>query len=78
MMLDNKKIKAIRIILGFNDDLRIKLKYANKNSIFDFIDMHRFGLFGPDHELANRPAPDSNDWSDWEMKMWLAVSEVIG
>lgn len=76
--LSNEKIKAIRIVLGFNDDLRVKLKNAKKESIFDFMDANRYNIFGVDHELANRPDPGSNEWDIWERKMWRAVSEVIG
>ena len=76
--MEKKKIKAIRIVLGFTDDLRVKLSYANRESIFNFLDRNRVGLFGLDSELANKPDPASDEWLNWESKMWKVVDEVIG
>lgn len=76
--MDKKKIKAIRIVLGFNDDLRVKLTNANRESIFNFLDRNRVGLFGLTSELANKPDPASDEWLNWESKMWKVVDEVIG
>ena len=51
-MLEKKKIKAIRICLGFNDDCRIKLKTSDKEcteqirkTIYRFINEHKYTLF---------------------------------
>ena len=51
-MLDKRKIKAIRICLGFNDDCRIKLKTSDKEHkeqirkiIYKFINEHKYTLF---------------------------------
>lgn len=77
-MLDNKMIKAIRLVNGFTDDLRIKLVHANKNALFDFIDENRAGIFGLSHELFNKPDPTSDEWQAWERGIWKAVKEVRG
>lgn len=51
-MLEKRKIKAIRICLGFNDDCRIKLKASDKEHneqirkiIYKFINEHKYTLF---------------------------------
>ena len=51
-MLEKRKIKAIRICLGFNDDCRIKLKTSDKEHneqirkiIYKFINEHKYTLF---------------------------------
>ena len=51
-MLEKKKIKAIRICLGINDDCRIKLKASDKEHneqirkiIYKFINEHKYTLF---------------------------------
>ena len=51
-MLEKRKIKAIRICLGFNDDCRIKLKSYDKEHneqirkiIYKFINEHKYTLF---------------------------------
>ena len=51
-MLEKKKIKAIRICLGFNDDCRIKLKSYDtdhneqiRKIIYKFINEHKYTLF---------------------------------
>ena len=51
-MLEKKKIKAIRVCLGFNDDCRIKLKTSDKEHneqirkiIYKFINQHKYTLF---------------------------------
>ena len=50
-MLEKRKIKAIRICLGFNDDCRIKLKSSNKEhneqirkTIYQFINENKYTL----------------------------------
>ena len=51
-MLGKRKIKAIRICLGFNDDCRIKLKSYDKEhneqirkTIYMFINENKYTLF---------------------------------
>ena len=51
-MLEKRKIKAIRICLGFNDDCRIKLKSSDKEhneqirkTIYRFINENKYTLF---------------------------------
>ena len=51
-MLEKRKIKAIRICLGFNDDCRIKLKASDREHneqiqkiIYKFINEHKYTLF---------------------------------
>ena len=51
-MLSKRKIKAIRICLGFNDDCRIKLQSSDKErnkqirkTIYMFINENKYTLF---------------------------------
>ena len=51
-MLEKRKIKAIRVCLGFNDDSRVKLKSYDKEHneqirkiIYKFINEHKYTLF---------------------------------
>ena len=51
-MLGKRKIKAIRVCLGFNDDCRIKLQSSDKERtkqirkiIYKFINEHKYTLF---------------------------------
>ena len=51
-MLEKRKIKAIRICLGFNDDCRVKLFSSDKErtkqirkTIYVFINEHKYTLF---------------------------------
>lgn len=51
-MLEKRKIKAIRICLGFNDDCRVKLKSYDKDHneqirkiIYKFINENKYTLF---------------------------------
>lgn len=75
-MLGNKKVKAIRTVLGFNDDLRVSLKHIDKNYIFDFIEKNRVTLLGLDSTLINIPDVTSDEWDKWEREMWKLVNEV--
>ena len=51
-MLEKRKIKAIRVCLGFNDDCRIKLQSSDKErtkqirkTIYQFINENKYTLF---------------------------------
>lgn len=44
LLLDKKTVKAIRICMGFNDDLRIKLT-GRESAVYDFLDREISGLF---------------------------------
>ena len=51
-MLEKRKIKAIRICLGFNDDCRVKLQSSDKEhneqirkTIYMFINENKYTLF---------------------------------
>ena len=51
-MLGKRKIKAIRVCLGFNDDCRIKLQSSDKErtkqirkTIYQFINENKYTLF---------------------------------
>ena len=46
--LDNEAVKAVRFCRGFNTDLRVSLKYINRDSLFWWIYNERYNLFGID------------------------------
>ena len=75
-MLDNNMIKAIRLVNGYNSDLKIKLKRVNKDSLWDWIDENRFGIFGIDFG-ASKPSPESEEWDKYEAAIRSAVRQVV-
>lgn len=75
--MDQKTIKAVRIVLGYKDDLRIKIKQADKNAIFDFLENNRYGIFGVSNWLSNKPAWNDADFDKWERAMWAEVNAVL-
>ena len=68
-------IKAIRLVNGFNPDLRVKLS-VNKSDLYDWIDKNRFGIFGIEFGLS-KPAATSDDWEKYERAIWSAVNQVL-
>lgn len=77
IMLSKEKIKAIRIVNGFNSDLRVNLRGINRRSLFEWMEANRYGIFGQDSDLANKPSWDDERFPNWEHKMNLAVTQVI-
>ena len=47
-MYDKKKIKAVRIMLGFTDDLRIDLPFSARRSVVKMVEENAYTLLGHD------------------------------
>ena len=75
--LDKKQIKAIRICLGYNDDLRIKLKSYEADRIDKFIAAHWGDLFGV-CAVLNRPKwSNVEQFERYEKNCKLLVMQVL-
>lgn len=67
-------IKAIRLVNGFNPDLRVELTNINKDVLYDWISSNYYGIFGTSDI---KPSWDSPEWDRYEKKIWGAVRQVI-
>ena len=74
--MTKEMIKAIRTVHGWKTDLRIKLTTINRDTLYDWIDDNRFGIFGTEFALS-KPQPTSPEWDKYERAIWQAVSQVI-
>jgi len=73
--LDSISIKAIRFMLGYKTDLRVRLNNDVKDVIFNFIQSNEVEIFGPD--IAPRPSVLSDEWEKYESMIWCVVRQVI-
>lgn len=73
--MTKEMIKAIRIVNGFNPDLRVKLTNINSNSLRQWIEENRAGIFGIDY--AVKPDARSPEWEAYERKLDRAVYAVV-
>lgn len=75
--LTTEKIKAIRVVLGLNSDLRVKLKHYDLYAMTEFIIEHRHTLFPFNTKL--RDIPDDVDLRDkWYKAMTREALAVLG
>ena len=77
--MKKEMIKAIRMVSGFNPDLRIKLPQQARSHLFDVIHANYLGIFGlgKDNEFIGTPRPGTDEWFAYERKIWMAVNAVI-
>lgn len=47
-MYDKAKIKAVRVMLGFTDDLRIDLPFSARRSVVKMVEDNAYTLLGHD------------------------------
>jgi hypothetical protein len=73
--LDNEAVKAIRFVLGFNTDLRVRLTTANKESLFSWIQDNEIGIFG--FTMPPRPDPTSDEWDKYERMIKNVVRQIV-
>lgn len=76
VIMKKEMVKAIRIVNGFNSDLRVKLNTINRNALWDWIDCNRFGIFGYDFGTS-KPDATSDEWQAYERTIWRAVDQVV-
>lgn len=74
--MKKEMVKAIRLVNGFNSDLRVKLNTINRNALWDWIDCNRFGIFGYDFGTS-KPDATSDEWQAYERTIWCAVDQVV-
>lgn len=67
-------IKAIRIVRGFKPDLRVKIKRANRDCMYDFIDGIFPDLFGLD--VLGKKYDDGLLSDRYERAVWTCVNAV--
>ena len=70
--MKKEMIKAIRLVKGFNPDLRVKLNCVNKSALYDWIDDNRFGIFSADKAMIR-----NTDYTIYERIVWGAVLCVV-
>lgn len=73
--LDNEAVKAIRFVLGFNTDLRVKLTTANKRSLYSWIETNGIGIFGID--FVPTPNPATDEYDKYERMIQNVVRQVV-
>lgn len=73
--MTKEMIKAIRMVKGWNPDLRVKLQ-CNHHDLRDWIEDNRIGILGID--MAFKPHIDDPDWRRYNKKIDHAVACVIG
>jgi hypothetical protein len=73
--ITKEQIKAIRICMGYNADLRVRLKTANSESIYDFVDKIFPYLFGVETGFK-RLDDDGNLSYQYEKAVYKCVSAV--
>ena len=70
--MKKEMIKAIRLVIGFKPDLRIKLTTANENALYDFIDNHSYAILGYKKAMLKH-----DDFPRYERAVWAAVHNVV-
>lgn len=77
-MMTREMIKAIRLVNGFNSDLRIKLRSINKDCLWKWIDDNAIGIFGINTVMDKKSTDVTSDKYDiWEHFINHAVYCVI-
>lgn len=74
--IDKQTIKAIRIVKGFNPDLRVKLKCVNEDSLYFWIIENRFGILGTDFFTAE-PTFGTPEYDEFSAQISSVVSQVV-
>lgn len=72
--MKKEMIRAIRMVNGFNSDLRVRLNGINRSALYDWIDDNRYGIFGCS---VHKPSATSDEWDKYEKMIWRAVNQVI-
>lgn len=74
--MKKEMIRAIRLVNGFNPDLRIVLYGVNRNSLYDWIEANRLGIFGISFYPV-KPVVTSLEWDKYDNAILKAVHQVI-
>ena len=75
--LTKEEIKAIRIVMGFNRDLRKKLIGVRTEYIYEFIRNNREGIFGPEYRIFPDIIKEQEAWVNLRNIIKAAARQVI-
>ena len=75
--MTKEMIKAIRLVNGFNPDLRVNLSYASADDLYDWIEANRIGIFGLRSDMCIKPELTSPEFDKYDRRIKAAVYAVI-
>lgn len=75
--LTKEEIKAIRIVMGFNRDLRKKLTGVRTEYIYEFIRNNREGIFGIEYRKLPNVIKEQEAWVNLRNLIRAATIQVI-
>lgn len=75
--LTKEEIKAIRIVMGFNRDLRKKLTGVRTEYIYEFIRNNREGIFGIEYRKLPNVIKEQEAWVNLRNLIRAAAIQVI-
>lgn len=74
--MKKEMIKAVRLVNGYNPDLRVRLTAINRDSLWRWLRDNRLGIFGLDFYTAE-PAAASDEWDAMNRDLNAAVAAII-
>ena len=75
--LTREEIKAIRIVMGFNRDLRKKLNGVKIEYIYDFIKENRAGILGAEYRQLPDVVKEQENWINLRNLIKAAAEQVL-
>ena len=75
--LTREEIKAIRIVMGFNRDLRKKLNGVKIEFIYNFIKENRAGILGAEYNHFPDVVKDQENWINLRNLIKAAAEQVL-
>ena len=75
--LTREEIKAIRIVMGFNRDLRKKLNGVKIEYVYDFIKENRAGILGADYRKLPDVVKEQENWINLRNLIKAAAEQVL-
>lgn len=74
--IDTEAKKAIRFVLGYNTFHTLLDNPNAKDTIWRFLDEHRFEIFGSDFGLS-KPDAESDEWNLYENLLTSATYQIM-
>lgn len=75
--LTREEIKAIRIVMGFNRDLRKKLNGVKVEFIYNFIKENRAGILGAEYNEFPDVVKEQENWINLRNLIKAAAEQVL-
>lgn len=75
--LTREEIKAIRIVMGFNRDLRKKLNGVKIEFVYDFIKENRAGILGAEYHKFPDVVKEQENWINLRNLIKAAAEQVL-